>query len=107
MICNHCLQPISKSVTRGSLTVTTEPWAAFWNGRLLHGLMPMQCRILALLIERGSVSTEAFIIQCLGEDTLERTLKTHICKVRAVLPNGVTIITVWGWGYKLEIEEAA
>lgn len=107
MICEHCLQPIGESVTRGGLTVTTQPLAAFWNGRLLHGLLPMHCRILALFIKRGSVSTVSFMIQCLGEDTAARTLQVHICRLRKLLPKGITIETVSGWGYKLEIEEAA
>lgn len=42
-----------------------------------------------------------------GEPEIEGDLRGMICALRKKLPNNERIVTVWGWGWRLETTEAA
>lgn len=105
MICEHCGTPVGKIVARGGLRVSTKPPAATWHGRMLHGLTPVMTRMLSLLASREQVSHEAFYMLCLRDDATAKAIHVHICQLRKVLPAGLKIISISGFGYRLEMEE--
>lgn len=109
-ICECCGQALPERRSKGPLTVTTEPMRASWHGINIYGLSPMQCRILIMLMQLGRCSNGA-LMMLLMEETSNRALKVHICRLRtalrSVVGDHVKINNIWGWGYELVVSTGA
>ncbi|MCK6524122.1 response regulator transcription factor [Myxococcota bacterium] len=73
------------------------------------GLTPHELNVLAWLASRpGKAATRAQIVEAAlstDGDTQERTLDSHIARIRKKLgPEGAALKTVWGVGYRLDVE---
>jgi DNA-binding response OmpR family regulator len=73
------------------------------------GLTPHELNVLGWLASRpGKAATRAQIVEATlsaDGDTQERTLDSHIARIRKKLgPEGEALKTVWGVGYRLDVD---
>ena len=98
-ICPHCHRPYQ--VERENLG----PWTiidgnVFFKGVSLQ-LQIAHSSIMRVLIRRGQAAYETLIL--IGARTYSHpdTIKAQICKLRRLLPEGVKIENMPGYGYRL------
>jgi DNA-binding response OmpR family regulator len=107
VFCPLCDAPLEQSISKGGLRVTSGPWRVFWKGRAVEAFSPMQTRYLFLLLRLGRVSHEALEFH-LRLDSSPAAVKTHMSTLRSILRAAsipVTIQSIHGWGYELEMHE--
>lgn len=76
-----------------------------------NGLTLTQTRILSMLLIHERVSWQS-LFEASGSQSEDpaNLIKVHICKLRKKLqPLGLSIQTIWGWGYSMprEVRDAA
>ncbi len=94
----------------GDLSIEKNQMGAFVKNKKLS-LTPTEYQILELLIVRAnSVVSRQEIVEILHEETSDRTLDSHVSRIRKNLKEHalekVKISSVYGVGYKLEKESA-
>lgn len=81
------------------------------SGGRFATLTGTESRILAVLAERAPIlSSKTYLMDQLyalnnGDEPFEKILDVYICKIRRkIKPLGIEIVTHWGKGYSLTIE---
>jgi len=101
--CPHCgydYDAPPERWTRGPLVAQLEPPAVYCGGIRLP-LVRQQAVILAHLVRRGEASTTALEAIAVGPCASAKAVHVRISQMRKMLPAGITIENVRGWGYRL------
>jgi DNA-binding response OmpR family regulator len=104
-VCLACGAAQERRAARGPLATQLDPPGAWWHGRPLPPLSPRRLAILHLLCQRGAASHLAVQIAGAGADAGPEAAATQICMLRKLLPPGLRIASVHGWGYRLVVGE--
>ncbi|WDR03643.1 helix-turn-helix domain-containing protein [Devosia algicola] len=79
--------------------------------RTTLGIPPACCRMLWALVSGKSGKKEALLRACVKNMYDEpdiQVVDVHMCRLRKVLrPHGVTIDTIWGFGFRMTPESCA
>jgi DNA-binding response OmpR family regulator len=89
-ICPECGHHTTASVSRGPLTVQTNPTLVLWKGQPLNVTAP-QAQILHVLASHGEATTYRLELLCIGEDSMTNALRGQVSRLRKVLPPAVRI----------------
>jgi len=100
VICPSCGAPKAKTTTRDGLVVHNDPPRVNYRGRRLD-LTRKQAQMMEKLVRFHEAPFE--MLEAEGDRSKVRAM---IDQLRRRLPPGVTINSVYGWGYRLEVSPA-
>ena len=100
VICPSCGAPKVKTTTRDGLVVHNDPPRVNYRGRRLD-LTRKQAQMMEKLVRFHEAPFE--MLEAEGDRGKVRAM---IDQLRRRLPPGVTINSVYGWGYRLEVAPA-
>lgn len=103
--CRHCGVEKPAVAKRGDLVVQTSPPGVWWRGSPVFGIQGYRLALLHLLCSQGRASHGALEMIGAGPDTGSCAIKVQLHHLRRQLPRGITIKSVHGWGYQLDLEE--
>lgn len=94
-------------MSRGRLTAILNPPRLLWDGQPIPGTFPAQARLMASLIRCGQMET-GDLAMLLRDDTQNNAVAVHFSKLRhafAAANIPAQIKSIFGWGYRLVMEE--